>query len=156
MNKTLIPLLLLLGGCASVPNGPSVLVLPGTGKSFDQFRGDDIVCRQFAQAQLGGTANQASMESGVRSAAVGTVLGAAAGAAINGGRGAGVGAGTGLALGGLSGAGAGQASAGEAQRRYDFGYQQCMYAKGHRVPVSGRFLTESQPSSAYSYPPPPR
>jgi hypothetical protein len=126
--------LLLLGGCTSI-------------------RGDDMVCRQFAQEQLGGSSpNQVAAASGVNSAAVGTILGAAAGAAINGGRGAAVGAGSGLALGGLAGTGSGQSAAYSVQRRYDFGYQQCMYAKGHRVPVAGRFTTESSHSS---YPPPP-
>jgi hypothetical protein len=145
--------LLMLGGCTSMPSGPGVLVLPGTGKNFDQFRGDDMVCRQFAQEQLGGSSpNQVAAASGVNSAAVGTILGAAAGAAINGGRGASVGAGTGLALGGLVGTGTGQNAALSVQQRYDFGYQQCMYAKGHRVPVAGRFITESRLSA---YPPPP-
>src|SRR6266704_3177461 len=37
---------LLLGACVSVPSGPSVMVLPGTGKSFDQFRADDMNCLQ--------------------------------------------------------------------------------------------------------------
>lgn len=147
--------LLLLAACVTMPSGPSVLVLPGTGKSFDQFRGDDLVCRQFAHEQVGGTTPElAASESGVRSAAVGTVLGAAAGAAIGGSRGAGVGAGTGLLVGGLAGTGAAETSAYGAQRRYDFAYQQCMYAKGHRVPVSGRFTTESR-QPAYPPPPPP-
>jgi hypothetical protein len=132
-----------------------VLVLPGTGKNFDQFRGDDMVCRQFAQEQLSGsTPNQAAASSGVNSALVGTIIGAAAGAAINGGHGAGVGAGTGLAFGSLAGAGAGEGSALGVQQRYDFGYQQCMYAKGHRVPVASRYTTDSH-VSAYPPPPPP-
>ncbi len=40
---------------------------------------------------------------------------------------------------------------------YDIAYLQCMYANGHRVPVSGRFMPEQRtvaPSSA-PYPPPP-
>lgn len=147
--------LLLLSACVSMPSGPAVLVLPGSGKSFEQFRVDDVGCRQYAQYQLGGTsANQAAVDSSVRSAALGTVLGAVAGAAINGSSGAAVGAGTGLLFGGLSGAGAGNASGYELQRRYDFAYQQCMYAKGHQVPSSGRFTTEVRPpSSGYAIPP---
>ena len=39
--------LLLLGGCVSMPSGPSMMVLPGTGKSFDQFRADDADCREL-------------------------------------------------------------------------------------------------------------
>jgi hypothetical protein len=145
--------LLVLSACTSMPSGPSVLVLPGTGKNFDEFRGDDMICRHFAQDQLGGaTPGQVASASGVNSAAVGTLLGAAAGAAINGGRGASVGAGTGLLFGGLAGTGTAESSAYSVQRRYDFGYQQCMYAKGHKVPVDGRLMTQSRVSS---YPPPP-
>src|SRR5450830_423710 len=94
--------LLLVGACTTLPSGPGVMALPGTGKSFDQFRADDLDCRQFASAQVGGTApNQAALDSGVKSAAVGTLVGAAAGAAIGGSSGAAVGAGTGLAVGAL-------------------------------------------------------
>ena len=147
-----------LAACAVMPNGPSVLVLPGTGKSFDQFRADDFECRQFASAQIGGSnASAAAVDSGVRSAAVGTVVGALAGAAINGSHGAGVGAGAGLLVGGLAGSDAADVSARGMQRRYDFSYQQCMYAKGHRVPVSGRFGGERHqyPQSINIPPPPP-
>jgi hypothetical protein len=35
----LLILVPLLGACATVPTGPSVMVLPGGGKSFDQFLG---------------------------------------------------------------------------------------------------------------------
>jgi hypothetical protein len=34
------------------------MVLPGTEKSFDQFRIDDAVCRQFAFEQIGGASAQ--------------------------------------------------------------------------------------------------
>ena len=45
---------LLLAACATVPpSGPSVMVLPGSGKTFDQFRSDDFTCRQFADGQIG-------------------------------------------------------------------------------------------------------
>lgn len=157
--------LLALGACVTAPTGPSVLALPGTGKSFDQFRADDASCRQYAQLQMNGmTADQAAVDSGLRSAAVGTLLGAVAGAAINGGHGAGVGAGVGAALGGLSGVGAANSASYGTQQRYDFAYTQCMYAQGHRVPVSGRFMTApaggrsgwaSPPAGNYYRPPPP-
>ena len=89
--------ILAVTGCASMPNGPSVMVLPGTGMSFDQFRNDDVVCQQFAFFQVGGTtASQAAVNSGVTSATVGTALGVAAGAAFGGGSGAAIGAGSGL------------------------------------------------------------
>jgi hypothetical protein len=138
-----------------------MLVLPGSNKSFDQFRGDDAACRQYALGQIGGTTpDQAAIDSGVRSAAVGTVLGAAAGALIDGEQGAAVGAGTGLLVGGLAGTGTGQASAYETQRRYDYAYVQCMYAQGHRVPVASRYAPRRStyspsPSSQVRPPPPP-
>ena len=43
----------ILGGCATMPAGPSVMVLPDPGKSFEEFKSDDAVCR-------------AARESGVR------------------------------------------------------------------------------------------
>lgn len=143
----------LLAGCVSMPTGPSTLVLPGTGKTFDQFRADDFSCRGYAQAQVGGTAEQAAADSTVRSAALGTLVGAALGAAVDGGRGAGSGAGVGLAMGTMAGADAGNYSGNNLQRRYDYAYQQCMYAQGHRVPVAGGMMTESQRAPG-NYPPP--
>jgi len=148
--------MLLLGACTTMPSGPSVLVLPGTGKNFDQFRANDFECRQFAQQQLGNaTPGTAADDSGVRSAIVGTLLGAAVGGAINGNHGAAVGAGAGLAMGGLTGTGAAQSSAGAVQQRYDFAYQQCMYAKGHRVPVAAGSLMSFPSRQAQQYPAPP-
>lgn len=151
----------LLGACTTTPpNQPNVLVLPGTGKNFEQFRADNDICRQYAHEQLAGAGPDAvGVDSGVRSAALGTLLGAAAGAAINGGRGAGVGAGAGLAMGGLAGSGAAETSASRQQQRYDNGFVQCMYAKGHRVPVPGGDLASDffrgSPNGRYVAPPPP-
>jgi hypothetical protein len=39
--------------CASIPAGPNVLVLPGNGKSFEQFQTDDAACRQWSAQQTG-------------------------------------------------------------------------------------------------------
>ena len=148
--------LLMASACTTLPTGPSVMVMPGTGKSFDQFRADDADCRQFALGQIGGTApNQTAIDSGVKSAAVGIAIGALAGAAIGGRGGAGVGAGTGLLVGSLAGAGAGEASASVTQRRYDNAYVQCMYAKGDRVPASGQGTSGQQRRSSAPPPPPP-
>lgn len=130
------PALVLLAGCVSMPEGPSVMVLPGSGKSFDQFRADEATCRYYAEQSIGmRRADDAALDSGVRSAALGTLIGAAAGAAIGGSHGAGVGAGVGLALGGASGVAAADASRYGSQRRYDHSYLQCMYAQGHKVPA---------------------
>lgn len=155
---SLTAVILVVTGCASMPNGPSVMVLPGTGKSFDQFRNDDAICQQFASFQVGGTTpNQASISSGATSAVVGTALGAAAGAAIGGGSGAAVGAGTGLVGGSIVGTSAASGSMYEVQQRFDVAYIQCMYAKGHQVPVSGQFsgANSQQPVPTSSNIPPP-
>ncbi len=149
----------LAAGCVSMPTGPSMMVLPGTGRTFEAFRADDYTCRQYAYDQVGGsTAQRAAEDAGVRSAAVGALLGAAVGAAADGGSGAAVGAGAGLAMGGLVGTGAAESSGYGAQRRYDNAYIQCMYAKGHRVPVTGRFTSYTQgtaPAARPATPPPP-
>lgn len=149
---------LFLGACATVPNGPSVMVLPGTGKTFEQFRADDYNCRQYARESIGGSsAQQASTESGVKSAAIGAGVGAVAGALLGGHEDAGAGAATGLILGSAMGANAAQGSAYTLQQRYDIAYQQCMYAKGNQVPVRGRFqpAPPSRPHPYYPPPPPP-
>jgi hypothetical protein len=147
---------LLLGACVSLPSGPSVMVLPGSGKSFDQFRYDDADCRQFANVQIGGTSpSDAAASSVAKSAAVGTVVGAAAGAALGGQGGAAGGAGAGLLIGSAAGAGAGETSAYALQRGYDHAYIQCMYSKGHKVPVSGRLTSSSHAGTSYVQPPPP-
>jgi uncharacterized protein YcfJ len=147
--------LIALSACATVPSGPSHLVLPGSRKSFDQFRADDAMCRQYAHDQVAGvTPEQAGVDSGVKSAVIGTAVGAAAGALIGGGRGAGIGAGAGLLVGSAAGAGAAAESSYGSQHRYDFSYEQCMYAQGHKVPVHGRFAS-SRPRSTYAPPPPP-
>lgn len=117
----------LLGACATapvpVPVGPSVLVLPAADKSFDQFVGDDGACRQFAAGRSGGsTPSQAS---------------ATGDPAPSGGEG---------------GRDAEARSSVTMQEHYDIGYLQCMYAKGHRVPVDSQSVYESRLDS---YPPPP-
>lgn len=159
MKKTLylIPIVF-LAGCASIPSGPGVMVLPGSGKSFDQFRFDDYECRQFASSQIGGnTPDQAASDSGVKSAVVGAVIGTVAGAALGGSRGAVAGAGIGTAGGALAGTGAASQTGYTLQQRYDMGYQQCMYAKGHQIPVAGRYDRPSRPASTQrpAAPPPP-
>lgn len=141
---------LLLAACTSLPTGPSHLALPGTGKSFDQFRADDAICRDYALTQIGGaSAQQSADNAAVKSAAVGTVVGAAAGAAMGGHEGAGVGAGVGLLMGSAAGADAGRQSSYGSQRQYDNAYTQCMYAKGQRVAVPANFVDRNtQPQGA--------
>ncbi|CAB3792131.1 hypothetical protein LMG28614_03453 [Paraburkholderia ultramafica] len=76
MKPRSVPLLmaaaLAVGACTSIPSGPSVMVLPGSNKTFDQFLGDDHNCRQFALGQFGGVSSQqASSTAAVSSSAVG-------------------------------------------------------------------------------------
>ncbi|MFC5430595.1 hypothetical protein ACFPTO_17580 [Paraburkholderia denitrificans] len=143
-----------IAACTAMPTGPDVMALPGAGKSFDQFRVDDAGCRQYAFGQVGGVSTaQASTQSAVASAAVGTALGAAAGAAFNGGSGAAVGAGAGLLAGSAVGAGNAQYAGHGVQRRYDMAYVQCMYARGHRVPIYGHMV--AAPQTGRPPPPPP-
>ncbi len=146
---------LLLGACVTLPNGPSVMSLPGTGKTSEQFRDDDWYCRNFANDKIGGTEpNEVSRSTTAKGAVIGTVAGAGLGAAFGGGGGAAIGAGFGLITGLAVGAGSGENQAYALQKRYDQYYIQCMYAKGHRVPVSGRLATP--PTYVPPPPPPPR
>ncbi len=131
--------LLVLSGCVSLPSGPSVLVLPGSGKSLVQFQTEDMICRQWAGQQVGVTTEDAANKNTAQGAAVGTMVGAGAGALLgaasgHAGTGAAIGAGSGLLMGTATGAGAGQEYGWEAQRRYDYSYVQCMYTKGNQIP----------------------
>ena len=98
--------LVLLFGCVSVPKQPTMIALPGSGKSLDQFSSDDLGCRQFA-------GSQATTESGGKSVIVVTAQ-----------------------------------QANHMYARYDYAYLQCMYAKGHRIPVYLPPPPTSQPSPA--------
>jgi OmpA family protein len=151
---------LVVSGCATIPSGPSVMVLPGSTKSFEQFQMDDGACRQWAAQQTGITNNQATADNTVRGAAIGTLLGAAAGAALgaaagNPALGAAAGAGAGLLGGTAVGASRGDAYAGSLQRQYDQAYVQCMYAKGNQVPVARGSRAQQYSSPAPPPPPPP-
>jgi hypothetical protein len=167
-----IVVMMIVTGCATVPTGPNVMVMPAPGKSFEQFQADDAICRQWSAQQIGLSPQQVANQDTITGAVVGTVLGAGLGAAIgaatgNPGVGAAIGAGSGLMLGTAGGANAGQLSGQEAQRRYDIAYQQCMYAKGNQLPGTTvtrtwRVRTLSPPpdypapdgSSTQSYDPP--
>jgi peptidoglycan hydrolase-like protein with peptidoglycan-binding domain len=138
---------LLLAGCASTPMGPTVQVMPAANKPFDVFQEDQIICRQFAQQQVGGQAESANTRA-IGGAAVGTLLGAGLGAAIGGGQGAGIGAASGALLGTGVGAGTSGGTQLTIQQQYDNAYSQCMYSKGNQVPGF-------QPAVVYAPPPPP-
>jgi outer membrane lipoprotein SlyB len=153
-----MPLLLMViaaSGCATIPPGPSVMVMPGQGKPFETFQADDSTCRQWAQTQAGWQANETVNQNLAGGAVAGGLLGAAAGALIgaasgNVGPGAAIGAGAGLLAGTAMAHNQAYGSGWEVQRRYDNAYQQCMYAKGNQIPA-----TEPMPTRSRYIPPPP-
>ena len=129
-----------LTACVTVPSGPSVMVLPGSHKTFDEFQADGYSCQAYAQQTVGLPPGQVATDVATTNAVAGTLIGAAAGAAIGSvtgraGPGAAIGAGTGLLLGSAAGSNAYGATYYGVQRRYDQAYLQCMYAKGNQVPV---------------------
>lgn len=143
-----------LGGCATMPTGPTVMVVPGPGKPFEVFMADDTLCRQWAQQQIGGTSpSQTANQNLTAGAVVGTLVGAGLGAAIgsatgDAGAGAAIGAGAGLLTGTSMATNPAYASEWQLQRQYDIAYQQCMYAKGNQIPGV-------VPRRTQAYPPPP-
>jgi hypothetical protein len=167
----ILSVVMMLAGCATIPPGPSVMVLPGSGKTFDSFQADDSVCRQWAQNQTGWNANKTVNEDLAGGTIGGGALGAAAGALIgsasgNLGAGAAIGAGAGLLGGAALGSTQGYGAGAEVQRRYDNAYQECMYAKGNQIPghmqVSNRGMSPPPPPppnyapGLAPVPPPPR
>ena len=144
-----------LTACATMPEGPTYTAMPGNRKSLEQFQIDDGQCRQYGVQAIGGTTpNQAANNAAVGSAVVGTALGAAIGGLLGGHDGAAVGAGMGLFTGAAVGAGNSQAAGYSTQQRYDNAYYQCMYARGHRVPMPASVARSMRQQSA-GYPPPP-
>ena len=153
--------MLVLGGCVSVPTGPSVMAMPGKDKTYEQFRADQQQCQQYAQDAIGGQAAQ-TQNNAANSAAVGTAVGAVAGALIgaasgNAGAGAAIGAGGGLLVGSAAGSNAAAGGNYSMQQRYDMTYTQCMYSKGNQVqqPVQTTTVYTYHPRHYYYAPPPP-
>ena len=164
-----------LSACATIPKGPSVMVLPGPGKPFEAFQADDAVCRQWAAQQVGTSPRKTANKTLVSGAAIGTILGAGLGAAIGAascspGIGAAIGAASGLLAGTAVATGPAYAAGYSVQRRYDNAYLQCMYSKGDQIPglvrPSRRTLPPPPPPPGFTpgspvpsppsaYPPPP-
>ncbi len=149
--------LVALGGCATVPKGPSVMILPPPGKPFEQFAAEDAICRQWAAQQIGLSPQETVNQNTVTGAVTGTAIGAGLGAVIgstsgDAGVGAAIGAASGLLIGTTAGANAGQVYGWEAQRRYDIAYMQCMYAKGNQIPG---VVTRTRRVQKIPPPPPP-
>ena len=154
---TVFAVTLALGACALAPTSPSVLALPAPGKPYAEFQVEDMNCRATAQQATAGQAEAANNRA-IGGAVLGTALGAAGGALIgsafrNPGAGAAIGATAGLGVGSSYGSGANAYANYTIQQRFDLAYTQCMYAKGHRVPVSGQMT--ARPGAQDSYAPPP-
>lgn len=153
-------LLLVLNGCATLPTGPSVNVLPAPGKPFPTFQTEDATCRQWAERHLG-SAQQTNENNVATGAVVGTAIGAGVGAALgsasgHAGAGALIGAAGGLLAGTAAGSDSGNAYGREAQRRYDNAYVQCMYSYGNQVPgYRPRAAASLRPVVVEPPPPPP-
>lgn len=148
-----------LGACAvAPPAGPTVMAMPGQGKSFEAFQQDDGICRGWAMQQTGGVQPaQAASDSAVGSAVLGTALGAGIGAALGSvggalGAGAAIGGAAGLLMGSAIGASNAQASAGDVQYRYNAAYAQCMSAKGNSVQQPQPAYAGGYGYPAYGYP----
>ncbi len=164
MNKSrlafgVMSVALVAAGCASVPQGPGVMAMPGRGTHFEQFRHDSLTCQSYARDSVGGTAAGAAQQSGVNSAVTGAVVGATAGALLGAASGeagssAALGAGSGLLIGSAAGSQAYGWSAATVQERYDAHYIQCMYAKGHQVPVPANLAAHMQTAATPHRTPP--
>ncbi len=93
-----------VAGCAVVPRGSNVQVMPGPGKTFEAFQLDLASCRGFASQQVAGQADVANQR---------VVAGALLGVDTS--------VDTQYAQAGM-------------QQQYDNAFSQCMYARGDLVP----------------------
>jgi outer membrane lipoprotein SlyB len=166
-------IVLTVTGCATMPTGPSIMVLPAQGKPFTQFQAEDANCRKWAEQSIGISPQEVQNQNAAGGAVIGTLAGAGVGALLgsasgHAGAGAAIGAGTGLLMGTAIGASSGQMTGAEAQRRYDITYAQCMTSSGNqvvnRVPERRRRVVVVPPPppppvyyvpAAAAYPPPP-
>lgn len=122
----------LLAGCATAPAGPHVSVMPAKGKTLEQFKVDDQICKDYAQAQIGDDLEKSSAINTLMDMAIGGATGALGGQAIgHNTKGTVAGAGIGMALGLAAGAYQANKASEDAQIRYDNAYQECMHIKGH-------------------------
>lgn len=149
----------LVSGCAQMPTGPTVAVMPSPNKPFEVFMQEDQLCRGWAAHSIGVPGHQAEADRLVASTVTGAVIGALAGAMVGGHRNIGAGAAVGTAIGASAGANQGSTSTWAAQRRYDIAYQQCMYSKGNFVPSYGdgnyRYRMAPPPPAPLAPPAPP-
>ena len=139
--------------------GPTAQDLPPQGKPFEQFQAEDASCRQFADGQVRGQAEEAN-STGLLEGIGGTALGAGLGAAIGGGRGAAIGAASGAVAGTAVGASTSSRQQGGIQQQYNNAYVQCMVAKGNQAPQPvarpprPTVVYQAPPAVIYQAPPP--
>lgn len=159
-----------VAGCATLPQGPSVVVLPTQGKPYSQFQGEDANCRKSAEQSVGISPAEIQNQNTASGAGVGALTGAAVGGLLgsasgNMGAGAAIGAGVGLLTGAAVGSDSGRVSGREAQRRYDIAYAQCMASYGNQVVNQARparvyhqrrrvIVVPAEPPPVYYAPPP--
>lgn len=131
---------MLLAGCAvQPPTTPTVMALPGSGKTLAAFQQDDFTCRNYASQMVAfQSPGQAGSTPGVSGATLGTLAGAALGAGLgavggNAGAGAAIGGATGLLGGASVGSSRGAASQFSLQQQFNIAYTQCMFSRGNSV-----------------------
>jgi uncharacterized protein YcfJ len=127
----------------------AVSVMLASGSAIAQYYqqqpyGNDVACRQWADAQVAPYRAQAGANA-VGSTLLGAGLGAAIGAAAGGGRGAGIGAASGAVLGTVGGAANAQNTEPYPQQQYSALYYQCMQGGAPPAPAYA-------PAPAYGYP----
>jgi len=160
---------LTLAGCAPTVMAPTVPVMPGANKPFDQFAADQQACQAYANSQTAPLSAQANNQA-LGSTLLTTALGAGLGAAIGGGHGAAIGAASGAVVGGAAGAHGSSIAGMGIQQQYDMYYAQCMVAHGNQIPgyapnayavqpypgAGGPAPMGAPPPGALLPPPPPR
>lgn len=149
--------LVFLGGCVTVPYGPTVPVMPERGKPYAQFQREDDECQSYADDRVARHAREAN-DRAIGTAILGTALGAGLGAAVGGGQGAAIGAASGAIVGTSVGANDARFGQGSVQGRYNLVYAQCMQSYGNEVaygegPPPGYYRRPY--GGGYDYPPPP-
>lgn len=145
-----IPLvaLLMVAGCDTMPQGPTVTALPGTNETFDEFRTHDVGCRQFADIQVANAISASAVRPiGLTTIPTGPAVCAAANAA---GEDHGAAAARSGSL--IDGIDSAQFAGIGLQRHYNCAYVQCMYTKGDKVPFLAR---ERWPAPRSPWPPDP-
>lgn len=145
-----------LSACAPTVMAPTIPVMPGANKPFDQFAADQQTCQAYANSQTAPMAAQANNQA-AGGALLTTMLGAGLGAAFGGGRGAAIGAASGALVGtGMAARNSSIAGMG-IQQQYDIFYAQCMSARGNQVPgfAPNQYALPPYPGAVPGAPPPP-